>query len=179
MSNRIDYKVIRSAIIKSCKGKKEGIEFKVDYDKLTKNLDEICLVPVNVGLVSRPIHDFDIPFISEHFKAQRLSWINQHKEITTLVFVTKEALEESEELQSWINMMNGNVVDDPDLDKVKVVADIIAKYPCYLSTVVSYLSNDPRRSHGPSYEIVCRQNTVSIKKDEYEYNAADMVHPDK
>ena len=70
--------------------------------------------------------------------------------------------------------MHQTQVNDPDLDKVNTLAKIIANYPCYFATVVSYESNDPMREGKPTYTIGCRANTITIEHEKYKYQHADI-----
>lgn len=169
----IKYSVLKNLIIKSCRNEKPGIKFIVNYDKLSKLVDEIGLCMVNVGTKSKDVSSNDIALLSEYFKGNKLSWFNSEREYTTLVFVLKDAIDEK--CEELISEMNKTLIDDPDLDKVKNLSTIIAEYPCYFATIVSYKSNDPNRCDRASYEIKPRANTVMIKREDYKYNPDDMV----
>ena len=169
----VNYQSIKAAIVKSCKQiYKNEIEFVVDYDKLSRQVDDIGLTVVNTGLTCSLIKPKDIIPLSEFFKKTKLSWITDKKFFTQLVFVRTDAIDE--ELSTLLSRMNENQVNNPDLDKVKTLATIIANYPCYLASVISYQSNDPMREGKPSYTVGCRANDVTIKNENYEYNQADM-----
>lgn len=169
----VSYQSIKSAIIKSCRQlHKNDIEFIVDYDRLSRNVDDIGLTVVNTGFKCKPIRQDDIIPISEFFKKQKLAWITEKKYFTQLVFVRSDAIDE--ELSTLLSQMHQTQVNDPDLDKVNTLAKIIANYPCYFATVVSYESNDPMREGKPTYTIGCRANTITIENEKYKYQHADM-----
>ena len=65
----VDYKVLKSCIIKSCSPKfKHSLGFKIDFDKLVEEAGAMNLVPVYVGLSSRLITPEDIAFIGEYYE---------------------------------------------------------------------------------------------------------------
>lgn len=169
----VDYKLLKSAIIKSCGSEKDSVKFNVNYDKLSSSVDDFGLVALNIGAKSKKITVDTVNIISEYFKGQRLSWFDKNKEFTILTFLPIDVLDERcEELIEKLHTLS---VDDPDIDHVNILASIIADYPCYSAIVVSYMSNDPKRFGKPSYEIKIRANTVAIKQKLYEYNHNDMV----
>lgn len=170
----VDYNVLKSNIIKSCRQVEENeIKFIVNYDKLSKKIDDVGLTLVNVGTKSMKVTPTDIVNISEYFKDKKLSWFNDNKEFTQLVFVKSDSIDDK--LATLLDQMNKTHIDDPDLDKVNVLSEIIANYPCYFATVVSYESNDPVRFGKPTYIISCRANTVTVMQENYKYNEKDMV----
>lgn len=170
----IEYNMLKSNIIKACKQVEKGeIKFIVNYDKLNSFVDDFGLEMVNIGTKSKQLEASDVPLISEYFKGRKLSWLNDNKYYTTLVFVLSESIDKK--CESLLKAMNTPCVEDPDIDKVNALATIIAEYPCYFATVISYMSNDPVRFGKPSYEIKCRANTVAIKREDYKYNQDDMV----
>jgi hypothetical protein len=176
----LDYKALKTCIIKSCKAlnRKDdllGPKFVVDYDKLSAAVDKLGLILININLQSRPVSQNDVYNISEFLKEQQLSWISKNKEYTVLTFILKPSDEEDNEvLNELLTDMNANQEDDPDLDKVSVLAQIEANFPCYHSLVVSYDSLDPDRFGKISYQITSRANTVTIKQEKYKYNSKDM-----
>lgn len=165
----VDYNALKSNIIKSCKADKGEIYFLVNYDKLLELSNNIGLTLVNIGTKSNRIKPTDVVFLSEYFKESKLSWLNEVKEFTTLVFVQNDSIDEN--CKNLLNDMNNF---DNEIDKVKTLSEIVAKYPCCFATIISYLSNDPNRFEKTSYEIKCRANTVAIKKENYKYNNTDM-----
>ena len=169
----VEYKVLRSNIIRSCKGRGSSIDFDVDMQKLYDLAYDLGLTLINVGESSNKIKEEDVLYIAEYFKEKRLSWVNGSKRYTTLLFVNNDAIDER--LEELMKVMNSNTVSDPNLDKVEVLAEICANYPCYTAMVISYTSNDPRYNGRLSYEIICRANTVTIKQENYKYNHKDMV----
>lgn len=169
----VNYKILKSNIIKACKQVKEdSIEFRIMHNKLVDLVSDNNLYPINVGMHCRSVDPEIIPFISEYFEKNRLSWFTEGKFYTNLVFVDIENLSQ-EEINILTDTCTTNV-EDPDYDKTHAVADIVAKYPCYFATVVSYKNNDPNNIGKPFYEIVCRANKIVIKSTAYKYNPADM-----
>ena len=168
----VDYKVLESNIIKSCRSHNGSTKFLVSYDKLSTLCDDIGMTVVEANLQSIPLTTNLIPYVQEYFKAKRLSWMSDTKQITTLIFVPTDAIDET--CQSLLTDLQGSRVDDPDLDRVKSMATLLADYPCYFATVVSYISNDIKRNGKTTYVIKCRANTVAIKQDNYEYHHEDI-----
>lgn len=171
--HNVDYNVLKVNIIKSCRQiQKDELGFEVSYTRLNKLLDDIGLTMVNVGTKSDCIKPENIINLSEYFKDKKLSWFNENKEFTQLVFVKTDAIDDN--LSTLLEKMNQEHIDDPDLDKVQTLAEIIATYPCYFATVIAYEANNPERFGKPTYMIGCRANTVTIKEENYKYNAQDM-----
>lgn len=170
----VDYNVLKSNIIKSCiQVEKDELLFEVNYDKLSDLSEDIGLAVVDVGTKSKAVEAKDIIILSEYFKGKKLSWFNENKEYTQLVFVKLDNADDH--LLELLEDMNTNEVDDPDIDKAATLAEIIANYPCYTATVVAYNSNNPERLGKISYMIGCRANTITITQENYKYNEKDMV----
>ena len=178
---KVEYKDLKSAIIKACEP--EGCKckdnytnsFSVNMDKLTVALEKhgINLIPVPINSESKPVRKEDIPYLSEYLVKKKLKWLSDDKFYTVLTFVDPSKL--SEDQIAEINKLVEPQTDDPDYDKTKAMAAIVADYPCYFATIVSYKNNDPKNFGKLFYEIICRANKVVIKSDEYEYNHKDMA----
>ena len=179
----IDYNVLKSSIIKCCSQCHHGSnEFKIDNIKLSKTVDDIGLKFINTDIKhladnitrSRLIRFNDIFTIQEYFKGAKLSWFSSDKEFTQLLFVRSDS--DDKELNNMvekINSLDPNKCED-DEDMLKTVFKIIAEYPCYFATVVSYISNDPGREGRNTYVISCRANLVAISQENYKYNEKDI-----
>lgn len=171
--NNVNYKVLKSNIIKTCKQSKEySMEFNVNYNKLKDLVSDINLVPINVGMKSKVVKPEIIPYLSEYFEKSHLSWFTDGKFYTVLTFVDTESLDD--EAKSLLEKVAMNQEDDPDNDRTNDMATLVANYPCYFATIVSYQNNDPNRIGKPSYEIICRANKVVIKNSDYQYNPKDF-----
>lgn len=159
MVNAINYRVLKSNIVHSCKQVGDGIEFEVDFNKLVEETAEIGLIPIKIGLQSKKITSDIIPYLSEYFEKDHLAWITDDKNYTILAFVVSSSLDEEtlEKIKSY---------NDSDDISVSTISKILSSYPCYYATVVSYKSNTPKRIGRPSYEIICRANKVVIKNKE-------------
>lgn len=169
----VNYKVLKSNIIKACTQKNAGsMDFYINMDKLSKLTDDINLVPIRIGQEAKKVKPELIPYLSEYFEKSRLSWFSETKYSTIICFIDKNAIDEK--AQDLLDKIAKKQVDDPDLDKVKLVATIVADYPCYFANIISYQNNDPRRMRKPTYEIVCRANKVVIKSSDYQYNPKDF-----
>lgn len=166
---KVNYNLLKNAIIRSAKQtEKDTIKFKIDPENLIENLNqnEVPLSVVStIGMDSKPVSLTDVPYLSEFFKGDKLSWINEDKQFTTLVFAIK-----SDEVDSLIEVIETDKVDTTidEIDRVNAMADLLANHPCYIVTIVSYKSNDPKRIGRPSYEIKCRANSVSLKMERSE-----------
>lgn len=163
----LDYKELKSAIIKASVSSKKSTNFVVKFDKLSKAVEELGLVMVNTGTQSSNIDPKDIICLSEYFKANKLKWINNSKDYTTLIFIDKDKVDDK--CQELLDIMNLSQIDNPSVDKSNTLATILADYPCYLASVVSYISNEPRRFNALSFDIQIRVNTVMIKDPNYVY----------
>lgn len=172
MSSNVEYKVLKSNIIKSCESDK-GIHFKVDYDKLSSMVQDIGLTLAKTGLESRFIKIEDIPFLNEYFIKDKLNWFEQSRELAVLTFFSTDELDD--EGKDLLTKIATPKQDIPDEDKIHDMAVLVSKYPCYFATVVSYKNLDPRRISRPSYFIICRANKVAIKDANYKYNPDDMA----
>ena len=171
--NNVNYKTLKSIIIKACKAVKPGkMEFEIDYDKLVDLAKDIKLVPVCAGLNCKHVKPDVIPFMSEYFEKSHLSWFTAAKFYTVLTFVDSESIDEK--AQELLDKIKTPQMDDPDDDKVQDLATLVAEYPCYFANIVSYQNNDPKRVGRPSYEIICRANKVVIRNSDYQYNHADF-----
>lgn len=162
---KVNYNLLKNAIIRAAKAKEKGsIGFTINPDELAENLKQnevpLTVVP-SIGMDSAPVKMEDVLYLSEFFKGEKLSWISEEKQFTTIVFALK-----SEESDSLIEAIETE--PDEDIDRVNAISELIANYPCYIVSIVSYVSNDPKRIGKPSYEIKCRANTVSIKMEKSE-----------
>jgi len=174
MSNtNVDYKVLKTNIIKACKARRENtIEFEVDLERLAANVKQMKLTPVNSGLISKKVKTDTIPYLNEYFEKTNLSWFNEEKQYTVLTFVETDSIDDT--ARELIDKLNTAQVDDPEDDKVKDMSALVANYPCYFATVASYRNDNPKRSGQPSYIVICRANKVVIRSSDYQYNFRDM-----
>lgn len=171
----IDYKDLKNVINKcvSSINFPTDVKFKVDFNKLVSLSGEYGLTPISLGLNSKMISPEMIPYLSEYFLEEKLSWINEGKSYTVLTFFSKEDL--TEEALEVIKEFAKNQSENPSLDRVAAMSDLVAKFPCYFATIVSYATNDPQKMDKLQYVIICRANKVVIKNDNYKYNAKDMT----
>jgi hypothetical protein len=167
----VSYKDLKSNIIKALKQiSPDSMQFSVCIDKLADLTEDMSLLPLNVGLDSSQIMADQVPYISEYFQNSKLSWIDNSKFSTVLIFIdttslNKTALDLIEELKS----------EDPTIDRTGIVSNLVANYPCWFATIVSYQSNNPKYLGKPSYEIKCRANKVVITNSDYQYNPNDFA----
>lgn len=169
----VNYRVLKSNIIKACKAVRgdDPIEFKVDYKKLCELVEDINLVPLCVGLNPTKLIPDVIPFMNEYFDKSHMEWLSDVQYFTTLIFIDSEYV--NEDVIELLNLLRMPRVDDPENDKVKVCAKLVANYPCYFANVISYKNNSPSATR-PSFEISCRANKVTIKMSDYKYNHKDF-----
>lgn len=172
----VNYKTLKSNIIKACRAFDPhcngAVKFEVDYSTLSDLVEDTGLVPLNVGMSSEKVVPDIILYLSEYFEKKQLSWFTDNKHYTVIAFIDAEAIDKK--ASKLIKNLNKPQVDDPEDDKVNDIATLIAEYPCYFATIVSYRSNDPKRAGKLSYEIVCRANKVVIKSSDYQYNPKDF-----
>lgn len=170
----VNYKTLKSNIIKACRGVKgiDPTDFKVDYNKLYELVEDTNLIPLCVGMNAEPVNPEIIPFMSEYWNKSHMLWMSRTMHTTTICFLDAEYRDEKAD--DLLAKLIQPQADDPELDKVKVYAELIANYPCYFATIVSYKSNAPGKSNRPSFEVACRANKVTIKMEDYKYNHKDF-----
>lgn len=173
-SNAVKYRVLKPIVIKSCKQVKQGyMDFTVDFEKLTKDIASQNLTPITpVGFDAKIVTPEMIPFLSEYFEKTHLSWFSDSKFYTIITFIQTDAIDdEASELMEKITTPQEQ---DPNNDKVKAMATLVANYPCYFGTIISYQNGDIDKIGTPSYEVVFRANKVVIKSSDYQYNPKDF-----
>ena len=172
----VNYNKLKINISKSCRAKRNGNkEFMINYDKLSELSANMGLTLVNTGLKSRPIHAFDIGFISEYLKGEKLTWVDCNKDYTVLTFIRSSAIDsDCKDLLTLIEGYERENIDCTGIDKVKLVGKLVAKYPCVNCLVVSYKTNDPDKIGRLYYNITCRSNTILIREQ-----LAENYGPDK
>ena len=170
----VNYKILKSNIIKACKHEKCSVDptaFKVDYKKLYELVEDINLVPILAGMEAEKICPRVIPYMNEYFDKSHLIWLSESKHMTTIAFIDAEYIDDT--AMDLLEKLKMPKVDDPENDKVQAYAQLVANYPCYFATIVSYQNNAPTVVR-PSYEIACRANKVTIKMSEYKYYHKDF-----
>lgn len=163
----VNYLLLRKAIIKSCKAK-EGVHFSVNVSKLyTLVKDEFNLIPLNFGLQSKMVSVEDIPYISEYFKGKKLSWFDNEKGFTTIIFVQIESLDDRGlELVDILTKFSEYEDNVENYDSYfNSLTELLANYPCYTAMIVSYESTDLHRIGSQTYDIACRANAQVIEKE--------------
>ena len=173
ITNIVNYKTLKINILKSCRSLKQtSAEFEVDYDKLCDLVEDIGLVPVYIGLESKRLTPEIVPFLGEYLDKSRLNWLTENKFATVIVFVNAENIDAR--AKELLDDIYADQMSDPDNDKVAKLGELIANYPCYFCTIISYQNNSLRSSYRVSYEITCRANKVIIKDPNYVYNRKDF-----
>lgn len=169
--NNVNYKNLKSNIVKACKATKQNtVEFVIDYDKLKDLVEDINLIPINVGMQSSRLLPVQVPYLGEYLNKSHMMWLSENKFITVVAFIDSTSVDDN--AKDLLEKLNTPQVDDPEDDKVKDFAELIANYPCYFATVISYQNNSP--SLGVTYEIACRANKVVIRDPNYKYNHKDI-----
>ena len=172
----VDYKVLKNRIIRSCKVTgKEIVDFSIDFDRLEEECRDLHLTPIFFGLNAKRVTPELVPYLNEYFKDTNLSWFNSSKFSTVISFINSNHIDGK--ALELLNKLKTPQVDDPSDDKVNDVAELLANYPCYSATVVSYKSNNPKfiKLNKPSYVIQIRANKVVITNSDYQYNWRDMT----
>lgn len=173
MSNSIDYRALKDNIIKALsQTKPESMEFKVDYEKLNNIVSDFGLTLLPIGLIGKRVKPENIPYLSEYFEKSNLSWFTENKYFTAIIFIDNNYVDEK--AKKLIENLLISQVENPDDDKVNDVAKLVAEYPCYFTTIVSYQNNNPKRVGKPSYVMSCRANKVVIKSSDYQYDPKDF-----
>jgi hypothetical protein len=174
-NNKVIYKDLKDNIVRSCKQTKEfSMEFRINFEKLATLVSDMSLIPIEpVGGTAKRVKPENIPYLSEYFEKSYLSWFDDSKYFTALTFIDSDSIDEK--ATHLLNKLKQDQADDPDNDKVKDMATLVAEYPCYFATVVSYQNNDPSRLGKATYEIVCRANKVVIKSSDYQYDPVDFT----
>ena len=174
MNNTVDYKILKTNIIKSCKQVKQGyMDFSINFDKLKSFCDDLNLVPIcPIGEKAKIVTPEMIPYLSEYFEKTHLSWFTDKKYYTVITLIDSTSI--NDDAQKLIDILQIDQVNNPDIDKVQAMATLVANYPCYFATIISYQNGDPDRIGRPSYNVVCRANKVVIKSSDYQYNHRDM-----
>lgn len=171
---KVDYKVLKSVIVKSCtKVGKHTNDFKIDIEKLNAALAEQNLVALPIGLEADKVKPEDMYAVAEYFNGDNLRWFEDSKFITTIICV--DASDITEDVQEDIDELYVSKEENPDVDHVEIIANIISTLHCYYIMVVAYNSNDPGRTGKNTYYISCRANKVVLKDPNYTYNSKDIA----
>lgn len=169
----VDYKLVKNNIIKSCVATKDDpTKFYIDFVKLKELVEDLNIVPVNIGMEPHRLSEDDIPYMVEYFNKSHVEWLSKYKHMTTICFVDMEY--KDDKLEAFMEALLTDKVDDPSIDKTEVMAQIAANYPCYFATIVSYQNTAPNCNKRPYYEIACRANKVVIKMSDYKYYHKDF-----
>ena len=166
----VDYNKLKTAIRKSLVYGKRN-DFNVNFHTLEHNLAEaeIELTPVyNVdkSIIVKPIN---VPELSAFFQGDSIMWMTQSKQYVPILCIKTDAIDET--AAQLLEDMKTPLVDNPSIDKVYTMAQIIGKYPCYTAVVVSYESLDPKNFGKINCEIMCKANTITINQDKVKYEA--------
>ena len=170
----VDYKVLKSYIVRSCKqSKPHTLRFEVDMERLETLAANANLALIWSGHKSRRLITEMIPFIGEYYEKERLEWFSEEKEFTIITFVDKESLDDRG--RALLEKLKTKQSEDPDDDKIHDMAILLADYMCYNALVISYhYDTDRIKEYIPSYSIMCRANKVVIKNSDYQYNPHDF-----
>ena len=165
---KLDYKILKKKILKAVRQPGQTLEFVVNAKQLDTLVRPLGISFIYNDFQSEQVTGSNIPLLSEYFKREKLSWFNRSRHFSTLTFVDLESLDDRgnrilEELQ------RKDRSEDPSFDRADYVAELLAYYPCYNATVVSYRSEDPERMGKNSYTIIIRANINAILKQQYEY----------
>lgn len=171
----VDYKILKNRIIRSCfSNAKEIVDFKIDFEKLESDCRELGILPMYFGLDARRVKPEIVPFLNEYFKDENLSWFTDNKFYTVLSFIHTDYIDEK--ATELLDKLKIKQEDDPSIDKVHIIAELLANYPCYSAAVVSYKSNNPKfiKTCKPSFIIQIRANKVTITNSDYQYTYKDI-----
>ena len=167
-SSGMNYKTLKRYIVRSAeKVGKRGVDFKINIERLNRDVAELQLTCIPYGEHARQISPNDLPMLVEYYREDKLEWLSREKYITSLIFVDSTKMDEH--LNHLIHRLMHRPEDDPDMDPVRILGEILGSYPCYLAVVVSYQNNSPNSVGRNSYFIACRANKVIIKDPAYVY----------
>lgn len=164
---KVDYALLKKAIRK-CTIPGRGIEFIIDFEKLNYLVEEYGLTAVENRIKSRRVGQEDVVYLAEFFKDTQLRWIDQYKHMSSIIFIKTESIDEK--AIELMNDLKKPLIDHPDIDKVECLTELLANYPCYTASVVSYKSTDPKRLGLLCSEIICKANVVTIRQDNIDYH---------
>jgi len=171
---KVDYKLIKGAIIKSCsKVGKYTNDFKINKDQLNTILADQNLEALPISMEARQVEKGDMYAVAEYFNGENLKWFDHGKFITTIICIDKDDV--TEEVAEKIKELEISHEDNPEIDHVHIIAELLATCHCYYVMVVSYKSNDPGRANKNSYYINCRANKVVLRDPNYVYNSKDIA----
>ena len=166
---RLDYNKLKKSIIKSCKQESANtLNFSIAADNLNRFVNEYGLIFLYNDFNSEAVTGSNLPLISEYFKKEKLAWFNRSRHFIILSFVVRDKLDE-EGLAIVEQLIKDNRSKDPDYDRVKMLAKVLANYSCYNALVVAYRSDDPNRMNKNSYTIMVRANVNAILDEEADY----------
>ena len=170
------YRLLKKLIKENCKDDpNEPLKFIVNFAGLEAALEKnnigICLV--YNGTRSKYINQDSIVLLSQQYNGDRLKWFDSHKQYTALVFVRKDAVDEVAR-RIMRELRNQREGEKDAIDRVALIAELIANYPCYIANIVSYKGNNPERIGRNSYTINVRANLIQRQDEQYTYNAEDL-----
>lgn len=163
----VDYATLKKAIRKSAVPT-DGLNFFIDIEKLNSLVADSNLAVVPNMVKSKRVTREDVIYLGEFFRGKDLEWINQYKAISSVIFIRKDYIDQR--AVALMEEMTKPQIEDPDIDKVNIATILLANYPCYTASVVSYKSNDLKRRAELCYEIMCKANKVTIDIDNKEYH---------
>lgn len=172
----LDYNKLKKLIMASCiDDPNEPLKFSINFNKLELAIDNnnmgICLV--KNGLRSKYINQDTIILLSQQYNGDRLKWFDQHKQYTALLFIRKDTMDERAR-KIVLQLKNIREGEQLAIDKVKLLAELTANYPCFIANIVAYSSNDPEKIGRNSYTINIRANLLERQAEDYAYQAEDI-----
>lgn len=175
---QVNYAELKKIIVRNIKRDKDyATKFSIKASKLEADLESkgVDLIVVNTGLESKPIKDTDIPFISFFMKDERLKWVdsNDGKEVATIILVNGKSSNQNLDMLLH-KLRQDNEASGIDVDRGKIVSEIIATYPCYFAQVISYKSNNPDVNALSSFTVTIKANLATINDENYRFNQKDI-----
>jgi len=169
----INYTELKKAIIRVCKQDGRNVlNFSINGEKMNTAAKDFGLIFLQNAFKSEQVTSANIPLIGEYYKKEKLAWFNRSRQFMVLSFVMEDKLDDKG--RKLVAMLyDKNRSKDPAFDRSDIVAELLAYYPCYSATVVSYKSEDPDRIGRNSYNIVVRANINAILMEEEEYYNPD------
>lgn len=176
---KVDYTKLANCI-RTCAVQGKSTDFTIDLKRLNDLVQPFALMVVPNNIKSKRIGPEDIPYLGEFFKKTKLKWLDRFKFFSSVVFVRTDiegALDH--EFYELIHDMTVDQLENPDIDKTETMAKILAKYPCYVASVVSYKNADIKMAGTISFEIICKANIITIEYDNAYYHSPEGMPGDE
>lgn len=165
----MDYNVLKRLISQSVYGKPDELDFGVEMHRLKEKVSDLGLIPVRFTkeVKSKRVTTDDIFILSEYYKGKdRLEWFDKQKSFCKILFIQIKDIDE--ELTEKLKLLTEE--NDRNIDKVKLLAEILTKYACISAIAAKQLKDNNQFG----LNIRVRANQKMINQLEYEYQHSDI-----